>query len=114
MTDSGELYSGDPVFRGMTRPVTVAGMPQLVFAGLLILLVLSVTAVFMLKWHWIVAALFAAIGIVLLMAARIACERDPLVFRYMVLNLRTSAPHLLTRGRWRGMTSVPPTPLRKR
>lgn len=78
-------FEGDPLFGGMVRPVTVAGIPQVVLIGLLIGLIVGIWALLMVGAPLGVAAIWIALVAVLILGARVVSERDPNVFRYLYL-----------------------------
>ncbi|RKL14819.1 hypothetical protein BFJ72_g15364, partial [Fusarium proliferatum] len=67
----------------MTRPATVAGVPQLVFGVLLIVAILAIIlpVLFRLSFIWSIGG--AVFGVLGFMSARIVCAEDPNAFEYL-------------------------------
>lgn len=103
----------DHVFGGMTRPPTVAGVPQGIFAGLLIFTIMAMLVPLALGFSFVLSIGGAALGVLLYSTARILCESDHYTFRYLQIRvlLMIKAPG---RKLNRGLTTYAPAPLRKR
>jgi type IV secretory pathway VirB3-like protein len=103
----------DYVFGGMTRPATVAGVPQVVFGVLLIIAILSIIGPVLFRFSFIWSIGGGLFGVIGFMSARIVCERDPNTFEYLKVGFRF---WIKTRGRakGRGDETFSPAPLRNR
>lgn len=103
----------DHVFGGMTRPATVGGVPQVVFAALLISTVFSILIPVAFKWSFIWSVGGIGFGVLGYMTSRIVCERDPNTFQYLkVKALFWSAAGGRRIGK--GMVTYSRFPIRKR
>ncbi|MBP2480142.1 type IV secretory pathway VirB3-like protein [Stenotrophomonas sp. PvP093] len=101
------------MFKGMTRPVTVAGVPQVVLVVLLLTMILGACLVFLLGLSAFFALAVVGVVVLLWIAARVECERDPLAFRYMWLKFAASR-RITTQRYWGGNRSLAANPMRKR
>ncbi|WNH54855.1 VirB3 family type IV secretion system protein [Stenotrophomonas oahuensis] len=103
----------DYVFGGMTRPATVAGVPQMVFGVLLIVAILSIIGPVLFGFSFIWSIGGALFGVIGFMSARIICERDPNTFEYLKVGFHF---WLRTKGRsvGRGVETFSASPLRNR
>lgn len=103
----------DHVYGGMTRPPTVLGVPQGIFAGLLILSILSMLTPLIFKLPFILSIGGLAFGVLAYITARLLCEHDHNFFRYLQVRLLLS---LKAPGRKvaRGMRTYAKAPIRKR
>ncbi|MDA5338880.1 VirB3 family type IV secretion system protein [Stenotrophomonas maltophilia] len=103
----------DHVFGGMTRPATVAGVPQLVFGVLLIVAILAIIlpVLFRLSFIWSIGG--AVFGVLGFMSARIVCADDPNAFEYLKVAFnfwRKAQGRIVARG----IETFSASPLRKR
>lgn len=103
----------DHVYGGMTRPPTVAGVPQIVFAGLLIVSILAMVIPVLFRQPYILSLGGLAFGVLGYITVRFLCERDHNLFSYlyvrMLFNLK--APGRKLPG---GMRTHAKSPTRKR
>lgn len=103
----------DHVYGGMTRPPTVFGVPQGIFAGLLISTILLALSPLIFKMPFILSLGGIAIGGLGYFTARLLCEHDHNFFRYLQVRLLLA---LKAPGRKvaRGMRTYAKAPIRKR
>lgn len=94
----------DPLFAGLTRPPTLFGIPSDAFGILLMVQVMA----FMATRNFLVLLAFP----VLYAIARLLCAKDPRMFRYLLLAIRTKGRGA-NRALWRG-SSYSPLTYRKR
>lgn len=103
----------DHVYGGMTRPPTVFGVPQGIFAGLLIVTIFSMLIPLMFRMPFILSLGGIAFGVMAYITARLLCEHDQYIFRYLQVRLLLA---LKAPGRkvGRGMRTYAKAPTRKR
>ncbi|MGV6941976.1 VirB3 family type IV secretion system protein [Stenotrophomonas maltophilia] len=103
----------DHVFGGMTRPPTVAGVPQMVFGVLLIIAILAIITpvLFRLSFIWSIGG--GLFGAITFMSVRIICADDPNTFEYLKVSFNFWRK---AQGRTvaRGVETFSASPLRKR